>query len=315
MIDNKIKKNQPLGFCLSLITAAMWGILPIALKELLAGMDAATIVWYRFLLAAMFVLGWLYFTGQLPNPAGVSKLMRGIIIIAAAGLCANYVLFSYSLNYVNAETSEAVIQLTTLFLILGGVVFYKEQFTTIQKVGTLLILTGLILFFHDRFTDFKNLGNRQTIGVSIVFFSAIAWTIYALLQKKLLRKFKSFQLLFMMCCFSALVLLPFVSPGLLFQLTGFQLFLLSFCCINTLVAYGCFTEALNCWEASKVSAVLALAPLFTIVGLQVIVSFNPEYAYSDRLTVLSIIGAMLLVLGSMLTALMPILSIHFKSRD
>ena len=155
MIDNKIKKNQPLGFCLSLITAAMWGILPIALKELLAGMDAATIVWYRFLLAAMFVLGWLYFTGQLPNPAGVSKLMRGIIIIAAAGLCANYVLFSYSLNYVNAETSEAVIQLTTLFLILGGVVFYKEQFTTIQKIGTLLILTGLILFFHDRFTDFK----------------------------------------------------------------------------------------------------------------------------------------------------------------
>ena len=315
MIDNKIKKNQPLGFCLSLITAAMWGILPIALKELLAGMDAATIVWYRFLLAALFVLGWLYFRGQLPNPAGVSKLMRGIIIIAAAGLCANYVLFSYSLNYVNAETSEAVIQLTTLFLILGGVVFYKEQFTTIQKIGTLLTLTGLILFFHDRFTDFKNLGNRQTIGVFIVFFSAIAWTVYALLQKNLLRKFKSFQLLFMMCCFSAVVLLPFVSPGLLFQLTGFQIFLLSFCCINTLVAYGCFTEALNCWEASKVSAVLALAPLFTIVGLQVIVSFNPEYAYSDRLTVLSIIGAMLLVLGSMLTALMPILSIHFKSRD
>jgi len=130
-----------------------------------------------------------------------------------------------------------------------------------------------------------------------------------------LRKFKSFQLLFMMYFFSAAVLLPFVSPSLLFQLTGFQIFLLRFCCINTLVAYGCFTEALNCWEASKVSAVLALAPLFTIVGLQVIVSFNPEYAYSDRLTVLSIIGAMLLVLGSMLTALMPILSIHFKSRD
>ena len=119
----------------------------------------------------------------------------------------------------------------------------------------------------------------------------------------------------MMCCFSVIVLLPFISPNLLLQLTGFQLFLLSFCCINTLVAYGCFTEALNCWEASKVSAVLALAPLFTIVGLKVIVFSNPEYAYSDRLSVLSIIGAMLLVLGSMLTALMPILSTHFKSRD
>ena len=196
MIDYKINKNQPLGFCLSLITAAMWGILPIALKELLAGMDAATIVWYRFLLAALFVLGWLYFTGQLPNPAGVSNLTRGIIIIAAAGLCANYVLFSYSLNYVNAETSEAVIQLTTLFLILGGVVFYKEPFVKVQKFGALLIVSGLLLFFHDRLALFANFESEQTVGVVIVFFAAITWTVYSLLQKKLLENLSSPQILF-----------------------------------------------------------------------------------------------------------------------
>ena len=78
-------------------------------------------------------------------------------------------------------------------------------------------------------------------------------------------EFTSSQLLFMMYGISALVLFPFVSPNALLKLGGFQIFLLSFCCLNTVVAYGCFTEALNCWDASKVSAVLALAPLFTIM--------------------------------------------------
>ena len=63
---------------------------------------------------------------------------------------------------------------------------------------------------------------------------------------------------------------------------------------------------MNCWEASKVSATLALAPLFTILTLKVIVLINPEYAFSDRLSLLSILGAILLVLGSALTALVPL---------
>jgi drug/metabolite transporter (DMT)-like permease len=37
-----------LGLALALTTALCWGLLPIALKIVLAGMDAWTITWYRF---------------------------------------------------------------------------------------------------------------------------------------------------------------------------------------------------------------------------------------------------------------------------
>jgi drug/metabolite transporter (DMT)-like permease len=88
-------------------------------------------------------------------------------------------------------------------------------------------------------------------------------------------------------------------------LNTLQLGLLAFCCLNTVVAYGSFAEAMNCWDSSKVSAVLALAPLFTIATLKTTVFFIPDYAFSDRLGLLSLAGAALLVIGSVLTALVP----------
>ena len=300
-------QNHVAGFSLSLVAAMLWGFLPVAIKELLAGMDATTIIWYRFLVAGVVLFGWLAYKNTLPPLMRVDSRTRWFMFIAALCLCSNYFLFSYSLNFVNGETSEAVIQLTTLFLILGGVLVYKEPFVGIQKFGTLLIVIGLLLFFNDRLVELASFDNEETIGVMIVVVAAITWTAYALLQKKLLGTFSSVQILFLIYVVSILILLPFIKPGSLLQLTQLQLWLLVFCCINTLIAYGCFAEAMNIWDASKVSATLALAPLFTIGSLKLVVIFNPDYEFSDRLGFLALGGALLLVIGSVLTALMPAL--------
>jgi hypothetical protein len=42
-----------------------------------------------------------------------------------------------------------------------------------------------------------------------------------------------------------------------------------FCCGNNIVAYGAFTEALNIWQAAKVIAVLAMAPIFNFLSMLV----------------------------------------------
>jgi len=210
------------GFFLSLVAAMLWGVLPIALKELLAGMDAITIVWYRFFVAGIVLLVWLGMRRNLPSLFIQNTQTKWFLVLAATGLVINYFLFSYSLNFVNGETSEAVIQLTTLFLILGGVFVYREPFFAVQKVGTVLIMLGLLLFFNDRLSELTNLENRETIGVIVVIFAAITWTVYALLQKQLLVKFSSVQILFMIYMFSIFVLLPFISPLSFFELIVMQ---------------------------------------------------------------------------------------------
>lgn len=305
-------QRHVVGLFLSLAASALWGVLPIALKELLAGMDSTTVVWYRFLFSGLVLFIWLTAKGKLPGKLNFNKQTIFFLLVATLGLCGNYVFFAYSLYFVNGETSEAVIQLSTLFLILGGVIIYKESFVPIQQIGAVLIVVGLLLFFNSRLKEFFHFGNQETIGVFMLVIAAITWTAYALLQKQLLVKFSSVQILFLIYVLSVLFLFPFVSPSSLLQLNRFQFLLLLFCCLNTLVAYGCFAEALNCWNASKVSAVLALAPLFTIAALKLLVFIYPAYTFTDRLGLLSIVGALLLVIGSILTALMPS---FFKKRQ
>jgi drug/metabolite transporter (DMT)-like permease len=298
--------NNILGFVLSLNTALLWGILPIAIKEVIVAMDAFTLVWYRFLLAALILFPFLHFRKQLPKLGTASNKSLLLLLIAGVALAGNYVLFAHSLNFINAQTSEALIQLTTLFLLLGGVIVYREPFFFVQKLGALLIVLGLVLFFNDRFNEVLTAESQLGLGIIILVSSSSIWAIYALLQKYLLRDFSSVQILFVLYTLSAVILLPLIKPATLFLLSPVQLALLFFCCLNTVVAYGSFAEALVHWHASKVGAVLALAPLFTIAGLKIVVWFNPDYTYTDHLNWLSLIAAIILVIGSMTVALVPL---------
>ncbi len=79
--------------------------------------------------------------------------------------------------------------------------------------------------------------------------------------------------------------------------------LLAFCSANTLVAYGAFAAALEHWEASRVSAVLALTPLATLAFSVAAARFAPAQFATETLSWTSWAGAALVVAGSLLTAL------------
>src|SRR5690606_17012913 len=58
------------GLALSLLTALMWGTLPIALQLLMQSLDVNTITWARFVFSAGFVWVVLQRRGQLPSLRG-----------------------------------------------------------------------------------------------------------------------------------------------------------------------------------------------------------------------------------------------------
>ncbi|GAA0347306.1 DMT family transporter [Bowmanella denitrificans] len=290
------------GFGLSLLTAVLWGMLPVALKLCLEVMDAISITWYRFSAAALVVGLMLYKSKALPPLRAISRSNNLLIAAAAIGLIANYVLYLQGLDYLNPETAQVVIQLAPFLLMVGGILLYKERFNRLETLGALILLSGLMLFFNDRLPVlFSSLG-QYTLGVILVVIAAITWAWYALSQKVLLKAVTAKQLTLILYCAGSLVLLPFADLSSVIQLNSLQVFALLFCCANTVVAYGAFTEALNIWHASKVSAVIALAPLFTFTSMEMAVWVWPAHFSASDLDKWAYIGAGMVMLGSMLAA-------------
>ena len=292
-----------LGLFLASLTALMWGFLPVALKALLEGMDPYTITWYRFLVAALLLGGFLAKKRRLPSPSRLDRRGRILLIVSILGLVANYVLYLVGLNWVTPATSQMVIQLAPMFLLLGGLVFFRESFQIRQWVGFFVLLGGLLLFFNDRLADLTSGGGAYYAGVLITIVAAVLWAAYALIQKELLRFFDSEQILVLIYAAAVLLIFPLADAGRLFALNRLQLVLLLFCCLNTLIAYGAFAEALVHWEASRVSAVLAVAPLVTLLTVWAISRWFPAASIPEHLNALSVTGACLVVAGSMAASL------------
>jgi drug/metabolite transporter (DMT)-like permease len=303
---HQITGKSLIGLLLALTTAVLWGILPIALKSLLVIMSANTITAIRFLAAALIVGLWLAARGKLPAlkllyNAKVARLM----LIAIVGLLSNYIMFLSGLNYLNAETGQVVIQLAPFLMMLGGIVIFKERLLLWQKIGAFTLLGGLLLFFNERLVDLVTQAGSETMGVLLIIAAGITWAAYALAQKQLLVNFSSKQIMYLLYVAGTICFMPVADFTPFLTMTNLHWALLVFCCLNTVVAYGAFAEALHHWEASKVSAVLALTPLFTILFANITGWLFPDFLVPQQLNIWSWFGALMVVTGSALTALAP----------
>ncbi|WP_223669489.1 DMT family transporter [Kangiella shandongensis] len=293
-----------LGLILSLTTVFLWGLLPIALKGILLQMDAVTVTWYRFAVAAIFLLFYMVVRRRVPNLKVLKGITLILILVAILGLCANYVFYLFGVDTITPSSAQVMIQTAPMFMLLGGLIIFKESFNKWQWLGFICFVIGLILFFNMRFSEImENLDGAYTVGLFWMLLAAITWAGYALAQKQLLNTYSSNQIMFIIYISSVFILMPWSEPSQVLPLDTLGWGLLIFCCLNTIVAYGSFAEALAHWEASRVSAILALTPLVTILSMKVVAHFYPDYLPSEPLNALSIVGSIMVVLGSATTAL------------
>lgn len=295
------QKSALLGFFLALTAAVMWSVLPIALQPVLTAMNAQTIVWFRFVVASFGVFLLLMLSGKLPSIRQLTTRYRQFLLLGVFGLAANFYLFNLSLKYIPATASQVLSPLSSFSMLLSGIVLFKERLGIHQKLGLCLLLIGLPLFFNDRFADFTAM-NSFAFGILIGISASLIWVCYGLAQKMLLEKFSSQQILLMIYCGCSLVFMPFAEVSQVKNLSPFTLGCLIFCCLNTIIAYGCYAESLNRWEVSKVSMIMPQIPILTLIFTQLAHWIDPVHFPESHLNLLSYIGATIVVLGALSAA-------------
>ena len=137
----------------------------------------------------------------------------------------------------------------------------------------------------------------------MILFAALSWGIYALAQRPLSRQLGAEGVIFGVFGVCTLLFAPMANLSQVLTASPLALWCLLFCGLNTCIAYLAFAASLHHWAASRVSAVLAINPILTLAcgwGVEAIWPgvINPEIVHAMGIT-----GAVLVVAGSLITAL------------
>ena len=299
-----IQSNWRIGLPLALITVFMWALLPIALKGLLDTISATTATWYRFVGAALLAGTYYGWTRQLNLRQLFGRALLPFTLLAVIGLLTNYLTYASGLHFITPGAAQIVIQLAPMLLLISSVMWLGEHFSPRQWMGVLMVATGLPLFFNQRLPELVSGANAEyLLGLGLLVIAAIGWAVYGFFQKKILGSAKPQDLLVLIYIAGTLSFLPMADPLSVADLDWLGWLLLLFLTANTLIAYGAFTKALAVWEASRVSATLALVPLITLALGAAIGALWPGYIEVEPLNWISWLGAGIVVCGSLFAAI------------
>ena len=137
---------QPLGAVslgLTLLTVALWGGTPTAVKYSLEALPVMAIACVRFAMAAVFMIVWLRFEGtrlKLEPGQGGPALVMGLLLFAQIAL------FTLAIEMSNASHSTLFIN-TFIFWVVGIEHFItrSERLSTRKIVGLIVAAVGVLL--------------------------------------------------------------------------------------------------------------------------------------------------------------------------
>jgi drug/metabolite transporter (DMT)-like permease len=162
---------------------------------------------------------------------------------------------------------------------------------------------GMLLFFHQRLGNIILTSEAYLTGIALIVAAAVVWSVYGLAQKQLLIDHHAQDILFLICLSGTILLWPLAEPQQLQGLGTTEFLLLAFCGLNTIVAYGSFGLAMSHWQASRVSAVITIAPLLTLLFTFGLNYWEFANIPAEPIDWLSCLGALLVVGGAAVAAL------------
>ncbi|WP_298773133.1 DMT family transporter [uncultured Shewanella sp.] len=290
-----------LGLFFASIAVLFWGILPIALKLSASFIDPVSLTWFRFFVALVFSLFVQLYAGKLNEFNQLNKKDWLILSMTAIFSIGNYVSIVYSLEYLSPGEAQLNFQTAPFFLALGGVILFKERLKLVQLACFATLAVGMVMFFYQHLDFSKGSNSLIWFGISIVQFSALSWSCFALMQKLMSKKLSPNNTLLFVYGFGTVIMLPFISTQSFSQMLLTDWYVALFCAFNTVIAYGCFAQAMRYWPASQVGPMLALTPIFSFIATWAVVKWAwwPDIFSSDDLDFIAILG-IIIVIGSVM---------------
>lgn len=293
-------QNHSKGIVYASITAFFWGFLAIALKVATRQVDPVTVVWFRFLFAFVMLSLW----ELIHQPKTFKILIKPplLLVFAALALTWNYTGYMLGIHHTTPSNAQLFIQTGPLILATAGFVLFKEKVKRRQIIGFVVAIIGFSFFYSDQLGAFFETRGTYTTGILLTVSGAIAWSVYAILQKKLVVNYSANSLNLFLFGLPVVLIAPFINLGPLLQLSFNWWLLLAFLGANTVIAYTCLAKALKYTEANKVSVIIIINPMITFVTMGILTWLDVDWVEHERFSLITLLGAVLVFTGAVLVA-------------
>ena len=290
-----IMSNHSKGIAYISLTAILWGLLAVVLKYALLRFSASTIIWFRFTFSVIFLTG--YYLVHRPHFFEILIKPPALGILAGLALAGNYYGFTRGLALTSPSNTQILSQISPLIVAVIGVMYFKEQLSTLQKTGFAIASAGFALFYWDQLHHLLISHSQYTQGNLWIIFASLVWAVFAVCQKFLVQFWTPQQTNLLIYLVAALVFFPMTDFHEFQELTRSDYLTLLFLGANTLIAYGALGEAIHRIPANQVGAVIVLNPLITMLVVAVLAHRHLSWLSTESTTAVGYGGALLLLAG------------------
>jgi drug/metabolite transporter (DMT)-like permease len=256
-----LKQTLPVSVIAATVFAVvLWGSAPVAIRVALAGYGPGQLALLRFGMASVLLATYGAFAG-LRRPA-ISDV-PALVLAGVVGITIYNVVLNYGLRTVPAATASFLVASTPIWTSLMAVLFLKERLNRIGWLGILVSFVGIGLISRER-----GHGLHFSPGAILIGLNAIAYAVYIILQKRLLRRFNALEFTTYSFWAGSLLLLPFGGGSLtaLHTATPNATWALVFLGIfPAAVANVAWAQAMATVPASRISSFFYLMPVATVV--------------------------------------------------
>jgi len=254
-----------------ILTVLIWGSSFAAIKVVLDEITPLGLAFLRSAVATFALISLLRFN------EGFTKLRKTLrekplyfLLLGVVGVVLFNILQNLGIQYTSSGIASVLLATNPLFVLILGALFLRERLTGYKLVGIPLGFTGvaIVIFASKGIVGF--FGSGSFAGNILVLCSALCWSTYVLMNKKVLGQYSPLLLTTSAFIFgSALLFVLFlysqdlstlsdlsISSWLLVVYLGF---------VSSAFAYFLWNYALRRMEASKASVFLFLIPVVAIL--------------------------------------------------
>ncbi len=184
-------KNETKGVLLAIAAGATFGLIPLfSLPAMAAGMGAVSVIFFRFLFGAAFLLVYLVTRGE--SLAITKKDYAELTALSLMYVVSSITLYN-SYSHISSGVATSLVYTNPVWCCLLGLLFLHERLT-LRKVSSMVIAVVGVMFLTGFFADDARF---NTVGVLLGMVSGMTYGIYLLVIPRMkTRRMKAMKFTF-----------------------------------------------------------------------------------------------------------------------